>query len=94
MDHRKVPTSAEVWAVIRARHKDLKPFSSYSAPDGDQFGNPSQAVMMTEYGLPNAPCALIGARTTWDVPRPGMCQCDRPNEATEYWLCVPVEDAP
>lgn len=85
--HRKIRTSADVWAVIKARHGDeLNVFSSYSAPQGDRFGDPSTAVMMTEYGFKGAAWPLLGARTTWDVdatPR---------KEVTEYWLCIPLED--
>lgn len=90
MNYKKLATSAEVWAVIRARHyNDLGVFSSYSAPEGDYFGNPQLGVMATEYGLNGAGCPLLGARTTWDV---GPVAHERKNEKTEYWLCYPIED--
>jgi len=52
MEYRTVATSAEVFAVIRARHRELVVFSSYSAPDGDYLGNPSKCVMFTSFGFP------------------------------------------
>lgn len=89
-DYRRIPTTPEVWAVIRARHTELVPFGSYSAPDGDQFGNPDQGVMFTSYGFRCGDFPIIEAETTWDIDR------DRPNErvnqSTRYWLCVPVEE--
>lgn len=85
-DYKKIPTSAEVWAVIRARHTDLKVFSTYSAPDGDQFGNPDQCVMMTEYGIPGADVPLIGAETTWE--KDPECDYKRVKETHRYWLCT------
>lgn len=88
-DYKRIPTSAEVWAVIRARHPELKVFSSYSAPDGDQFGNPDECKMMTEYGFEDCDYPIIGAETTWnksyDKPY------ERLNEKHIYWLCVAVD---
>jgi len=90
MEYKKTPTTPEVWAVIKARHhKDLMVFSSYSAPDGDRFGDPDQGRMMTEYGLVNAGCPLMGADTRWDIDREKLHK--RINERHEYWLCVPVD---
>ena len=81
-----MPTSPEVWAVIKARHPELKVFSSYSAPDGDPYGNPDECKMMTEYGFDGHDYPIIGAETTWDknhdVPH------IRLNEKHNYWLCI------
>ena len=88
-DYRKVPTSAEVWAVLKARHADeLRVYGSYSAPEGDEFGDPSTAVMMTEYAFEDAQWPLMGARTTWAV---GDITYPRVTESTQYWLCVRTE---
>jgi len=90
MDYKKIPTTPEVWAVIKARHhNDLMVFSSYSAPDGDQFGNHDEGRMMTEYGFVNADCPLMGADTRWDIDREKPNK--RLNERGEYWLCVPID---
>lgn len=88
-DYKKVPTSAEVWAVIKARHPELKVFSSYSAPHGDRFGDPSECRMMTEYGFESCDYPIIGTETTWDknYDKP----CERLNEKHIYWLCVAVD---
>ena len=78
-----IKTTAEVWAVIHARHReDLVVFSSYSAPDGDEFGNSDQCIMKTEYGFERSDYPLIGAETRWDK---GSRQA---TESTEYWLCI------
>ena len=88
-DRRKVGTSAEVWAVIKARHPELVVFSSYSAPDGDQWGDPEKCTMMTEYGFSGADFPIIGAETTWTKNH------DKPYERTgqihEYWLCIGID---
>ena len=88
-DYLKIPTSAEVWAVIHAKHKELRVFSSYSAPDGDQYGDHNQCVMMTEYGVPEADFPIIGAKTVWEKDQEGGHE--RINEMTKYWLCVGIE---
>jgi hypothetical protein len=86
-EYKRVPTSAEVWAVIRARHPEMVVFSSYSAPDGDEFS--VQSRMFTSYGFPGADFPVMEAETTWD-----RCQeapYARQNEQHRYWLCLPVE---
>jgi len=91
-DYKRVPTSAEVWAVIRARHPELLVFGSYSAPDGDQFGDPSKGKMFTSYGFEHGDFPVMEAQTTWDIDPEAMRK--RKNERHEYWLCLPVrEDA-
>ena len=83
---KKVPTTPEVYAVIRASHPTLKVFSTYSAPDGDSFGNPDECVMMTVFGFEDCDYPIIGAKTTWekDLEDPYI----RENEKHEYWLLV------
>lgn len=90
MEYRKIATSAEVWAVIRARHKDLVVFGSYSAPDGDQFGDMSIGRMDTSYGFRNSDYPLIEASTTWTIDHDQ--RHNRIDEITEYWLCIPISD--
>ena len=87
--YRKVETSAEVWAVLKAKHgAALRVFGSYSAPEGDHMGDPTQAVMMTEYGFEDGQWPLMGARTTWELTeKPG----ERKNEQTAYWMCYRTE---
>ena len=87
--YRKEPTSAEVWAVLKARHNAaLRVYSSYSAPEGESHGDPTKAVMMTEYAFEDAQWPLMGARTTWQV---GDDTYPRKTERSEYWLCVRTE---
>ena len=85
----RIKTSPEVWAVIRARHPELKVFGSYSAPDGE-VGNPEQGRMFTSYGFSDGDFPIIAAQTTWDIDEkdPSL----RKNEKHEYWLCVGYEE--
>lgn len=89
-DYKRVPTSAEVWAVIRARHPEMRVFGSYSAPDGDQFGDPSKGKMFTSYGFEHGDFPVMEAQTTWDIDPEAPHK--RPNERHEYWLCLPVRE--
>lgn len=77
-------TSPEVWAVIHARHKDdLKVFSSFSDPQGTQFGGGGTLGRMeTCYGIDGADYPLIGARTSWDIGDNN----ERKNIRTEHYL--------
>lgn len=79
-------TSAEVYAVIHARHSDdLKPFSSFSDPDGTFNGGAGVLGRMeTEYGLKNADYPLIGIKSTWPISQTGKAL----KRSHEYWLCV------
>ncbi|MCP5004959.1 MAG: hypothetical protein GY941_13645 [Planctomycetes bacterium] len=89
-DYKKITTSPEVWAVIKARHhKDLGVFGSFSAPDGDHYGNPDEGIMKTEYGFKDADYPLMGAETRWDIDRETPHK--RINERHEYWLCLPID---
>jgi hypothetical protein len=90
VNYKKMATSAEVWAVIKARHnKDLVVFGTYSAPDGDEYIGDSSGRMDTSYGFKDADYPLMEASTTWTIDR------DKPSsridEITEYWLCVPID---
>jgi hypothetical protein len=86
-DYNRVATSAEVWAVIRARHPEMKVFGSYSASDGDQFGDPTKGKMFTSFGFDQSDYPVMEAQTTWDIDK--ECSYKRNNEKHEYWLCLP-----
>lgn len=91
MEYRKIPTSYEVYrTILNEHHEQLSVFSSFSAPDGDSFGNPDQARMMTEWGFKTADCPIMGAESTWDIDRANVLI--RNNEAHRYWLCLPIDD--
>lgn len=89
-DYKRVQTSAEVWAVIRARHPEMRVFWSYSAPDGDHFGNQSKGKMFTSYGFEHGDYPVIEAQTTWDIDPETPYK--RANEQHEYWLCLPKKE--
>ena len=90
MKYRKIKTEASVWAVIKSVHPELVVHSSYSAPEGDFFGDSSICRMMTEYGFKDSDMPLIGAETTWD--RSPENDYKRENEKTEYWFCIAVDE--
>jgi hypothetical protein len=79
-------TSAEVWAVLRARHgKEFVVFSTFSDPDGTQFdGDGTRGRMETTYGFRNSDNPIIGACTTWDIGEGDT----RSTEQTTYFLMI------
>lgn len=88
-EYKRVPTGAEVWAVIRARHPELRVFESYSAPDGSGMGDPYKGKMFTSYGFANGDFPVVAAESTWDICEENPFK--RENECHQYWLCVPVK---
>ena len=86
----KIQTTAEVWAVIRARHHEqLEVFASASFPDGHPMHGPSDCSMYTLYGFKGADFPFMGAETTWtkNQEKPS----ERIDEEHEYWLCLNKE---
>ncbi len=91
-DYKRVQTSAEVWAVIRARHPELCVFSSFSDQDGTfNGGSGLTGRMETSYGFRHGDFPLMEAKTTWGIDQ--MSPHKRLNESHEYWLCVPIKEA-
>lgn len=89
--YKRIATSAEVWAVIKARHhNDLGVYASYSDPDGEQSGG-TTGRMETSYALKGADYPLMEARTTWRID-PKMPHA-RPDLLNEYWLCIPLKES-
>lgn len=85
MDYQRISTSAEVWQAIRKQHPEMVVFGSFSAPEGNPYGNPEESVMQTSYGFKHCDYPVIMARTTWrfDPSIPN----DRKDEKHEFWLC-------
>lgn len=92
-EYKRIPTSAEVWAVIMAKHRaDLHVFSSFSNPDGTFCGGSGQQGRMdTAYGFKGSDYPLMEASTTWDIIRTQGGE-KRENEQHQYWLCLPQKD--
>lgn len=86
--HRKIETTLEVWTAIRLAHPQMVVFASYSAPDGDDFGDPNECVMKTEYGFSEGDFPVMGAETRWDKDHENSS--NRLNERHQYWLCVGI----
>lgn len=89
-DYKRVKTTSAVFVAIRLAHTDMVVFGSYSAPDGDQFGDPSKGRMFTSFGFENSDYPVIEAETTWDICAEEPYK--RNNETHEYWLCLPIRD--
>ena len=87
LKYERLPTSAEVWAVIRARHyDDLVVSGTISDPDSDH------CRMMTEYVVCGADIPILGAETAWQ--KHPVNDNERVNENTEYWICVAKGNEP
>jgi hypothetical protein len=90
-EYKRIETSPEVWAVIHARHRsELKVFATYSAPGGDQFGDPRKGKMFTSYGFEKGDFPVMEAETIWDI-NPEK-EYERFNEKHKYWLCLPIKE--
>ena len=91
-DWSRTQTSAEVWAVIHARHRhELKVLASFSNPDGRAFGgNGERGEMETTYGFSGCDYPFMEVRTTWDIDPEQPYK--RVNEKHVYWLLLPIED--
>lgn len=87
MKKRKEQTSAEVVAVIRARHhQDLVVHSSYSYPEGNPNGNPNTGEMYTEWGFVDCEIPLIAVLTTWEIRPEKERRHERYREENIYWI--------
>ena len=75
-------TTREIAEALRRAH-DLCVYGSYSAPDGDEFGDPDEARMMTLWALPGTDYPLLKQETRWPVG----CHHER---TTTNWLCVAI----
>lgn len=84
-DYKKVRTTIDIFNALHSTH-DLKVFSSYTASQGDYYGNPETCRIFTEWGLKGFDIPLCGKETTWnkDLNNP----LNRLNEENKYWLCV------
>lgn len=87
-DYVKIPTTAEVWAVIHASHRGrLQVYGSFSDPNGTFNGGAGEhGVMETLYSLGGTDYPILKARSEWDI-KDGK----RVNETHKYWLCVAVK---
>ena len=84
-DYIRVLTTEEVYSAIHRAHPELKVYSSYSAPEGDQH-NPSVGRMETAFYFMNRDFPIIEAKTTWDIDR--SAPETRKNLTQTYWLCI------
>lgn len=83
MRYTLIPTSAEVVAVLHARHaKELTVFGSFSDPTGTAHGGSGETgKMMTQWGFVGADYALFQVTSTRKPP-------ESDNVEQQYHLCV------
>lgn len=88
-DCTKIPTSAEVYSVIFARHLDqLVVYASFSDPTGTWMGGPGDTGRMeTVWAFKGADWPILEAKTTWTID-PAKPSHERINERHEYWLLM------
>jgi hypothetical protein len=88
VEHRKIPVSAEVVAVLRAHfYGRTQVYSTFSDPDGSHPLGTGRPTMFTEWGIEDSPIPLFGAETTWDR---GADRHARMNAKTDHWICIPI----
>lgn len=84
---KKIKTTPEVYAVIRASHPELIIFGTYSAPGGSYY-HPDIGIMRTSYGFKESEWPIIEVETRWDIDIDIDTGKDK---VSEYWLYVPNE---
>lgn len=87
-EYSRLITSAEVYAVIFARHREqMKAFATFSDPTGTFNGNSGERGRMdTVWGIEGCDYPILEIRTSWDIdPEKSYV---RLNEVHEYFLCM------
>lgn len=92
-DYTRIPTSPEVYAVLRARHGDqMRVYASFSDPDGTFNGGPGEVGRMdTIWSIDGCDFPILEVKTTWDIDfeRPHH----RVNPKSAYWLLIGRKEA-
>jgi hypothetical protein len=91
-EYTRIETTPEVAAVLRASHRNMAVFESFSDPSGTEFGGSGEVGRMeTAFGFPGTDYPLLYCRTTWliGIDAPGK----RSEEKHEYWLCIAKQEA-
>lgn len=87
-DYKRLVTSAEVYAVIMARHRDkMAAFESFSDPDGTFNGGPGgYGRMDTIWGIAGCDYPILEIQTHWriDPEQPHK----RLDQAHQYFLLM------
>lgn len=68
-DYARLTTSAEVYAVIMAKHRDqMAAFATFSDPDGTFNGGPGVVGRMdTVWGIAGCDYPILEIQTRWDI---------------------------
>jgi hypothetical protein len=67
-DYTRLVTSAEVYAVIMAKHRDqMASFATFSDPDGTFYGGCGVGRMDTVWGIAGCDYPILEIQTRWDI---------------------------
>lgn len=68
-DYSRLITSAEVYAVIMAKHRDqMAAFETFSDPEGTFNGGPGEVGRMdTVWGIDGCDYPILEIQTRWDI---------------------------
>jgi hypothetical protein len=91
-DYSRLITSAEVYAVIMAKHRDqMRAFGSFSDPDGKFNGSPGlQGRMDTVWGIEGCDFPILEIQTTWDIDQSAPHK--RVDQRHTYFLLMAEKD--
>ncbi|MCA7900719.1 hypothetical protein LGM39_15170 [Burkholderia cepacia] len=92
-DFKRIPTSAEVYAVLMARHKDqMSCYGSFSDPDGMFNGGPGERGRMhTLWALADTDFPILEIHTEWEIDPAQPSK--RLNMTSKHWLIVGKREA-
>lgn len=87
-DYTRLATSAEVYAVIMAKHRDqMASFATFSDPDGTFNGGPGAVGRMdTVWGIAGCDYPILEIQTRWDIDPEQPHK--RVNQAHSYFLLM------
>lgn len=91
-DYTRLITSAEVYAVIMAKHRDqMASFATFSDPDGTFNGaDGTRGRMDTVWGIAGCDYPILEINTRWDID-PAQPH-KRINQTHSYFLLMAVKE--
>lgn len=92
-NYSRLLTSAEVYAVIMAKHREqMSCFASFSDPDGTFNGGPGvEGRMETVWGIAGTDYPLLEIRTSWKI-NPNATYARLEEKHSYFLLCAQRAD--
>ncbi|KVP76889.1 hypothetical protein WJ94_15870 [Burkholderia ubonensis] len=92
-DFYRLQTSAEVYAVIMAKHRDqMRCYASFSDPDGTFNGGPGERGRMdTIWSIDGCAFPILEINTTWNIDPAQPFK--RLNLRSVHFLCLPKKES-